>query len=339
MLYCLPPHLHDFHIAIRAFNIELARIADTISHPTVGTMRMQFWREAINSTLSAAPRRGQPVTILLASALETLSARTGNPTPPAIMKSWFNRLIISRENRLTNPPFATLESLETYSESTYSTLLYLTLSALPLQSVTLDHLASHIGKAAGITAILRGFPLIAFPPKPQSHHNNPSNSPLITGSGAFTSRQGAITLPLDLLSRHSIRDQDVFSHGPAAAGLRDAIFDTAVRASDHLITARTMLSNIRAGRDAGHEYEHQHEEGHDHSPSPTSNQSRTPPKNNEVDSTPGAVGILISGAIPTQLWLERLEKSDFDIFNGKALRGGDWRIPIRTWWAMKRGLF
>ncbi|KKY27906.1 putative squalene phytoene synthase [Phaeomoniella chlamydospora] len=254
MLYCLPPHLHDFYIAVRALNIELSRIPDTVSHPTVGTMRMQFWRQAIASTLEGSPPRGQPVTILLASALESLShRRSGSSSPPPSMKSWFNRLISARESRLTSPPFPDLTSLESYAESTYSTILYILLSALPIQSLTLDHLASHIGKSAGIIAILRGFPLIAFPSPSPSHHNNPTNNPLIPGAASPSQKQGSITLPLDVLSQHSIRDQDIYDLGPQAPGLRDAVFTVATRASDHLITARTMLENIRAGQGPGHE--------------------------------------------------------------------------------------
>lgn len=338
MLYCLPPHLHDFHIAVRALNIELARIPDTVSHPTVGTMRMQFWRTAISSTLDGSPPRGQPITILLASALESLSNRTGSLRPPPTMKSWFNRLITARENRLTNPPFPTLSSLESYAESTYSTLLYLTLSALPLQSLTLDHLASHLGKSAGIIAILRGFPLIAFPPPNSSHHNNPTSTTLTPSSSP---KQGSLTLPLDILARHSIQDHQILSQGPHHSStdqnLRNAIFDIATRASDHLITARTMLKTIRAGNEPDHDYEYAHDEDHSY-PSPSS--SKPEKGGNEIDDTPGAFGVLVSSAIPSRLWLERLEKRDFDVFHPDLMRPlGDWRVPVATFWGMRRRMF
>ena len=56
----------------------------------------------------------------------------------------------------------------------------------------------------------------------------------------------------------------VLRRGAEAEGLRDAVFEVATRASDHLITAQQMLSNLRAGKDVGHDFEHEGEEGHEY---------------------------------------------------------------------------
>jgi NADH dehydrogenase [ubiquinone] 1 alpha subcomplex assembly factor 6 len=300
------------YLAIRAFNIEVARIADLVSSPTVGAIRMQFWRDTINSSFDAQPP-AEPVAVLLASVLQHYK----------LNKSWFLRLINTREKYLSNPPYTNLADLESYAENTYSTLLYLTLSAYPLNSITMDHLASHIGKATGICAILRGFPLLAFPPPP-NHHSTPTGA---LGIVPPTSRRGAITLPLDIMAKSGVREEDIYRQGGNAPGLRDAVFEVATRASDHLITARSMLSNIQRYQDVDHEYEHQHDEGHDygkHTGLRLSGETRR----KEYEQ---GYGIIMGPAVSTQLWLERLQKCDFDVFNA-GLRRPEWKLPFVAWW-------
>jgi NADH dehydrogenase [ubiquinone] 1 alpha subcomplex assembly factor 6 len=300
------------YLAIRAFNIEVARIADLVSSPTVGAIRMQFWRDTINSSFDAQPP-AEPVAVLLASVLQHYK----------LNKSWFLRLINTREKYLSNPPYTNLADLESYAENTYSTLLYLTLSAYPLNSITMDHLASHIGKATGICAILRGFPLLAFPPPP-NHHSTPTGA---LGIAPPTSRRGAITLPLDIMAKSGVREEDIYRQSGNAPGLRDAVFEVATRASDHLITARSMLSNIQRYQDVDHEYEHQHDEGHDygkHTGLRLSGETRR----REYEQ---GYGIIMGPAVSTQLWLERLQKCDFDVFNA-GLRRPEWKLPFVAWW-------
>lgn len=284
-------------------------------------MRLQFQREAVDKALAGSPPK-QPVAILLAKALSDLQSRTDGKGK--FSKSWFNRVINTRQQYLSNPPYPDLASLETYAENTYSTLLYLTLQALPMNSVTADHLASHIGKATGIAAVLRGLPLLAFP-GPQNSH---SNQDQFAGAVGAT-RQGAVMLPLDVMAEHGVREEEVLRKGAEAQGLRDAVFAVATRANDHLITAREMLKNLRAGQDAGHEFEHQHEEEHDYAPLVGEAKSAT--QTQEVER---AFGVLMP-AVATGLWLDRLQKSDFDVFNPK-LRVTDWRLPWKAFWAYNR---
>lgn len=120
-------------------------------------------------------------------------------------------------------PFPTLSALESYAEGTYSSLSYLALESFHQHSVTLDHIASHIGKATGITAILRGMPLLAFPP-----------------GGASA---GAVVFPLDVCAEFDLRQEDILRQGSNASGLGDAVFKVATLANDHLITARKMLAD------------------------------------------------------------------------------------------------
>lgn len=301
------------YLVIRAFNIEVARIPDMVSNPTVGSFRMQFWRDTINATFDAQPP-AEPVALLLASVLANYKMN----------KSWFMRLITTREHTLTHPGYTNLAELETYAENTYSTVLYLTLSAYPLKSLTMDHLASHIGKAAGICAILRGFPLLAFP-TPPTHHTNPAGT---IAQLPPSNRQGVITLPLDVMSASGVREEDIYRKGAAAPGLKDAVFAVATRASDHLITARSMLESIKRHEDPGHPYEHEHDEGHDYSKYGTGVRLSGERRREEYEK---GFGIVMGPAVSTQLWLDRLQKCDFDVFNA-SLRRPEWILPLVAWW-------
>lgn len=284
-------------------------------------MRLQFQRDAVAKALAGTPPK-QPIAILLAKAAEDLQIRTEGRSK--FSKSWFNRVVNTREQYLSNPPYPSITALESYAENTYSTLMYLTLQALPMASITADHVASHVGKAAGITTVLRGLPIVAFPPPPNKHSNQEG-----FGGSVGASRQGAVLLPLDMMAEYGVKEEDVLRNGAAAQGLKDAVFAVATRANDHLITAREMLKNLRAGQDAGHEFEHQDEEEHSYGLESKDERGLTPAQ--EIDR---AFGVLMP-AIPTSLWLDRLENHDFDVFAPK-LRMTDWRLPWKAFWAHNR---
>ncbi|KAI9849548.1 MAG: hypothetical protein M1838_000131 [Thelocarpon superellum] len=336
----IPRSAYTAYLCIRAFNLSLSTVADSVSNPTVGALRMQFWRDTISRAFDGAPPK-EPVAILLSHVLERLAERGGRP----LNKSWFMRVINTREKYLTNPPFVDVDALESYAESTYSTLLYLTLSALPLHSLTADHVASHVGKATGIATVLRGVPLLAFPPPP-NHHSNTSGLPDFRGPGG-SGRQGVVTLPLDIMASAGVRDEDILRQGPEAPRLRDAVFAVATRANDHLITAREMLQNVRAGRDAGHDYEHRHEQGHedaqgtlddsvlDHTDAPSSPSSSQSIA--QLDEVNRAFGVLMP-AVATSMWLDKLQEVDFDVFRPE-LRRRDWKLPWKAYMAYKRHMF
>lgn len=286
-------------------------------------MRLQFWRDSVNKILSGSPPK-EPVAILLASAISELNERTEGRA--RIPKGWLTRLINVREQTLTNDPYPDIAALESYAENTYSTLMYLTLAALPMASVTADHVASHIGKAAGIAAVLRGLPLVAFPtPAPKSPSSNAANAGLGGGS-----KPGAVMLPLDVMAQAGVKEEEVLRRGADAEGLRDAVFTVATRASDHLITVQQMLSNLRAGKDVGHEFEHEGEEGHEYDAVGVG----APRGESPLDEINRAFGVFMP-AVTTRLWLDRLQQYDFDVFRPELLRS-DWKLPWKAYMAFQR---
>ncbi|KAI7530472.1 hypothetical protein KC331_g14644, partial [Hortaea werneckii] len=87
LLPYIPTQARDAYIALRAFNIELARTADTTSTPTIGAMRLQFHRDAVTKALAGQPPK-QPIAVLLAKAAGDISDNGGKWS-----KSWFLRLV------------------------------------------------------------------------------------------------------------------------------------------------------------------------------------------------------------------------------------------------------
>ncbi|TVY66163.1 NADH dehydrogenase (ubiquinone) complex I, assembly factor 6 [Fusarium oxysporum f. sp. cubense] len=305
----VPSPVQDTYAALRTLNLELVRLPELVSNPTIGSFRMKFWQESIDNTFAGRPPR-EPICILLNKGLQDLEARDGNSTKKSI-KFWISRLIKTREKHMTNRPFANLASLEEYAENTYSTLMYATLASLPLRSMHVDHLASHIGKACGIAAVLRGIPVLAAPPPPV---NTPSGQvPAV--------REPALLLPLDAMAEAGVKEEEVFRQGPNAPGLQDAVFQVATRANDHLITAREMLKRLKAGEDPGHEFEHQGEAEHLYTEgSDTLREIRQ------------GFGVLLE-AIPSAQYLQRLEQADFNPF---AVKTAGWKLPWSIWQALSK---
>jgi len=274
---------------------------------------MQFWRDTVAKVFAGNPPR-EPVSILLHKALGELASRTGSAGSTATsIKFWLLRLIATRETYMDNRPFTSLAALEEYAENTYSTLMYMTLAALPLRSVHIDHLASHIGKACGIVAVLRGVPVLAAPLPPV-------RTP--TGADAASGRNPVLLLPLDVMARAGVKEEDVFRKGPEAPGLQDAVFEVATRANDHLLTARDLMKRLRAGEDPGHEYEHEGEAEHVYPPGTGGSE--------QVDIQ-RAFGLLLE-AVPAADYLARLESTNFDPFRVRP----SWKLPWKMWRALRR---
>lgn len=82
----IPSGARDAHLAIRALNVELALIPDTVSNQNARTMRMQFWKDAVEDSFKGAPK-AEPVSILLANVLANRTRLT---------KSFFQTMISER---------------------------------------------------------------------------------------------------------------------------------------------------------------------------------------------------------------------------------------------------
>ncbi|OZJ03951.1 hypothetical protein BZG36_02942 [Bifiguratus adelaidae] len=201
-----PSSVRNAQYAIRALNIELAGIRESVSNTIIGQMRMQFWRDTIDKVYKGTPP-SQPIAIALAEALKTCS----------FSSMWIKRLIDEREANLQDPQYMTIKDLETYAENTASQVLYLQLESLGVRDVQADHAVSHIGKAIGITTLLRAMPFHA------SHRR--------------------MILPAEITAKYNVPQEEVFRTGHAG-GLEDAVFEVATAAHDHMLTARSLVKSV-----------------------------------------------------------------------------------------------
>ena len=66
--------------ALYAFNVELARIAEQVSEPHLGAIKLQWWRDAVDQAAYGVTT-GQPVARLARSRVESCTALTTVGTP------------------------------------------------------------------------------------------------------------------------------------------------------------------------------------------------------------------------------------------------------------------
>ncbi|KAF9046567.1 isoprenoid synthase domain-containing protein [Panaeolus papilionaceus] len=202
-----PKHAQPGYFAIKAFSVELASIADTVSNTVIGQMRMQFWRDAVKSINDGRPTK-HPIALALYEA-----------SKKAKLSSYhLKRMVDARDAELQSPSYLTVDSLTSHAEATSSTVLYLLLQLLSVPSSDVSHAASHLGTAQTFSTLLRALP--------------------------YHAKKGQMIIPAELTAKHGVNQEEVFRYGPEAPGLESAVFDFATIAHDHLLTARDMISKM-----------------------------------------------------------------------------------------------
>jgi NADH dehydrogenase [ubiquinone] 1 alpha subcomplex assembly factor 6 len=88
-----------------------------------------------------------------------------------------------------------------------------------------------------------------------------------------------------------------------------------------------MLAKLRSEGTLGHDFEHQHEEEHQYD-------LQVDGKEGKLAEVEKAFGVFMP-SVATQSWLDRLQKADFDVFD-QSLRGVDWKLPVKAYWAYSR---
>lgn len=131
------PHL----FALYAFNVEIARIRETVSEPQVGLVRQQWWRDTIDG-IYAGRTPDHPV----AQALVAAIAKGDLP------KHALQNLIIAREFDLYDDPMPSLADLEGYLGESSSSLIQMAALILGKGAPEAAGLA---GVAFGLAGVLR----------------------------------------------------------------------------------------------------------------------------------------------------------------------------------------
>ncbi len=135
--------------ALYAFNYEIARVRETVTQPTLGQIRLEWWRENIAAIYDAGPLRRQPVVEMLAGVIREYR----------LTRDHFSHLIDARERHLEDDPPVSLAALENYAEGTSSHLVYLALEVLGARQQIAMTAARHVGIAFALSGMLRLLPI------------------------------------------------------------------------------------------------------------------------------------------------------------------------------------
>ncbi|KAK6455747.1 isoprenoid synthase domain-containing protein [Scheffersomyces xylosifermentans] len=326
----IPEPARNAFLAIRAFNLEVNKINDGGSNYgsvasqassqlsksmgiSTADMKFKFWSDLMARVFTDDPHSekdiGEPVAILLRDALR-------NDLNLDI--SYFHQFLQTRRHFLKNKTFNTIDDICAYGEGTYSQLNYQTQGLLLSPSISpsvislLEHstslqsrisdIAAHIGQATAISA-------------------------MILGLNYYATSRNQVTLPVNVMSKFDlsqeavlrltqghIRDENEIKD--IREKLKNVIYETATTSNDHMLTAREKLNQSRQEI-----IEIVKSNKQDKLLSQNSKKWRKwlP----DVIFTPFMV------SIPTTLYLQKLEKSDFDIFHPK-MQQKEWRLAWRS---------
>ncbi len=180
--------------ALYAFNIEIARVRDSIREAMAGEIRLQWWRDAIES--GAGEAGANPVAAALRNAIEQFRL----PIAPLL------DLIEARSFDLYDDPMPTLDALEAYAVKTSSTLIEIAMAVLNGSRPDFAGATRSAGIAYAVTGLLRAFPIHAA--------------------------RGQLYVPLEMLTRHGATTDDVLA-GHDTPQLRSALSDLRQYAGAH----------------------------------------------------------------------------------------------------------
>ncbi|XP_075220235.1 NADH dehydrogenase (ubiquinone) complex I, assembly factor 6 homolog sicily isoform X2 [Lycorma delicatula] len=121
--------------AVRAFNVEVAKVQDQVSQEQIAQMRLKFWLETVENLF-----------------------KDQNIKDKKLSKNHLKSLVQSRMTPVSSSTFKNLEDMEKYAENSVSPVYYLILQGSGYGSVHTDHAASHLGKSQGLVNILRSIP-------------------------------------------------------------------------------------------------------------------------------------------------------------------------------------
>jgi phytoene synthase len=206
-LFAPAQHRGALH-ALYAFNIEIARVRESIREPLAGEIRLQWWADAL-AGIAAGEVRSNPVAAALLSTLEHYSLPVG---PLA-------ELIETRRFDLYDDPMRSLEDLEAYGRRTSAALINLGAGILSGSNPAAEAIAKPAGSALAITNLLVAFPLHVA--------------------------RGQLYVPLELLERHGVRQEDIAAR-QASLELRAVLAELRALARVHLRQAGDQLAAVPA---------------------------------------------------------------------------------------------
>jgi len=205
-----PPARRDALLTLYAFNLEIAKIRESVSEPMLGEIRLQWWREAVEEAYGGGPVRQHAIAESLAAVIRAERLSRGP----------IDRMIDARALDLGDEPPETLPALLRYAEATSSTLMRLALEVLGVTANdAANKAAEHTGIAWALVGLIRAMP----------HHL----------------RQGRVYLPRDLEAEFRVDRRTIRELKPDA-GLAAAVAHLAEVAVEQLAAARALRGDVPA---------------------------------------------------------------------------------------------
>lgn len=121
------------------------------------------------------------------------------------------RLVAAR-NRPASEQFITTKQLEEYAEQSVSSLYFLLIELCGIKDLNIDHALSHLGKAQGITTLLRAIP--------------------------YKGRSQTLNIPQETLIKHGVSQERIIRDKPNDKGVEECVFEIATIAHQHLEKVR-----------------------------------------------------------------------------------------------------
>jgi len=140
----LPPPKREAVFALLAWNLEVARIRETVTEQMVGFIRLQWWREAMEALQQGEVRQHE--------VLEALAplAEEGKFKPAHV-----EALLQAREQDFSEEPPKDMAALQTYLHGTSTALFHMILDVVEEERPA-DASLNHLGLAWGGLGVLRG---------------------------------------------------------------------------------------------------------------------------------------------------------------------------------------
>ena len=192
--------------ALYALNAELSRVAELVSEPGLGAIRLQWWRDAIERAAS-----GETISHPVADAFgETLNRRK-------LSRERISALIDARAFDVDTRIMPDMAGLEAYVNDTAGAVFALAAGILGARGENVEQAARSAGKAYGLTGLMRALPVHAS--------------------------RGLLFLPEDALRRHGTSPGEVLA-GKTSQGLYDLLAELRMKAREALRDVQSRIAAL-----------------------------------------------------------------------------------------------
>ena len=207
-VFFAPAEHRDALFALYAFNIEVAKIRETVSEPMIREIRLQWWREAIDDAFNGKIQ-----------SHEVMQALGPVITKRGLSRKHFDNFFDAREYDLYDQPLSTIAALEEYAVGTSATLNWLALELLDASGKSENEAVRHVGVAWALVGLLRALP--------------------------FHASAKRVYLPSDLMARNSF-DRERLIEFPPPHKLSVAVAEIADIARERLSASRVFTTHVAA---------------------------------------------------------------------------------------------